>query len=242
MMLLETSKKLFRIHAYSPISYRMLERNNHLKKSYKYSNESGLTLIECLVAIALIASTIGVIAPITVLAVATRVQNQRSEQAGHIAQSEINRVRLVVERGGNYTLDDVATTTGTLAAVPAPDRIDTSNPPSTQKARPIDIDGDGDNDFAVQLFRTNDPDGIVNGQPVAFELGVRVYTARAVDTFTPSQLSTVPASLSMTSGEGEGRTRPLAVISTSVVKSDREDSLCDYYRYIDSTQTVPASC
>lgn len=205
--------------------------------------EDGLTLIECLVAIAVIASTIGVIAPITVLAVATRVQNQRAEQAALIAQSEIDRVRLTVERGGDYTLDNIPSTTGTLASVPAPENVNATNASTTfDAARPIDINADGDNDFAVQLFRTEGDVDPATGQPLAFELGVRVYKSTSVENFTASELSTNEAALTMTSGEGQGRVRPLAVLYTTIVKSDNQESLCDYYRYVDSTATTPSSC
>ena len=37
-----------------------------------------------------------------VFSVATRVQNQRTEQALQIAQAEVDKVRLVVEQGGDY--------------------------------------------------------------------------------------------------------------------------------------------
>lgn len=196
------------------------------------SSEKGLTLIECLVAIAIIASTIGVIAPVTILAVATRVQNQRAEQAIHIAQSELNRVRLTVERGGNYTLSNVASTTGTLDSVPPPENLDgVAASTSTNAARPVDVNDDGRSDYAVQLFRTYNSTGMIESTPVAFELGVRVYKARTIQDFASTQLTTDQADLTLTSGEGKGYTRPLAVLYTTIVKSDRPDSLCDYYRY-----------
>ena len=209
----------------------------------KVTFEKGLTLIECLVAIAVIASTIGVIAPVTILAVATRVQNQRAEQAIHIAQSEIDRVRLTVERGGSYTLDNLASTTGPLQAVLPPEDLDSvAASTTTTSARPIDINNDGNDDFAVQLFRTHRDEDVVDGTPVAVELGVRVYKARSINDFTASQLGTDEASLTMTDGEGEGSTRPLAVLYTTIVQSDRPDSLCDFYRYnstaFDASTTV----
>ncbi|MGC1309709.1 MAG: prepilin-type N-terminal cleavage/methylation domain-containing protein [Phormidesmis sp.] len=220
-----------------------------MEKSNGKNKEKGLTLIECLVAIAVIASTIGVIAPITVLAVATRVQNQRAEQAFHIAQSEIDRVRLMIERGGNYTLSDIASSTAGVAvsdlnSVPPPEDInDIGASTTTTNAKAVDINNNGENDFAVQIFRTNNPDGInASGQPVAFELGVRVYKARAVENYTAEELSSEQASLTLTSGEGQGTIRPLSVIYTTIVKSDRQESLCDYYRYIDSAASTPGSC
>ena len=218
-------------------------------REVKNSAEKGLTLIECLVAIAVIASTIGVIAPVTILAVATRVQNQRAEQAIHIAQSELDRVRLTVERGGNYVLNVASSTSGTtvssLDAVPPPEKIDDSAAStSTTAARGVDTDGDNNDDFAVQLFRTDSSAGTVNGVPVAFEVGVRVYRADTINKFAPnaaSKLDQDQAALTFTSGEGQSATRPLAVLYTTIVKSDRTDSLCDYYRYKSSPSTFEAS-
>lgn len=229
------------------IAERIFQMRSCFKRSLVSSSfqktEIGLTLIECLVAIAVIAATIGVIAPITILAVATRVQNQRAAQAALIAQSEIDRVRLTIERGGDYTLSNIASTTGTLASVPAPENINATAASTTfNAARPIDINTDGNDDFAVQVFRTYSTAGVSNGQPVAFELGVRVYKARSVETRSASELGTTQAALTMTSGEGNGVVRPLAVLYTTLVKSDNKESLCDYYRYVAPTASVPGSC
>lgn len=209
-----------------------------------HNKDAGLTLIECLVAIAVIASTIGVIAPITILSVATRVQNQRTEQATLVAQAEVDKIRLRVEKGGDYNLDDVASTTltstQTLEDVAAANAI--SDTVALANARGVDIDSDGDDDFAVQVFRSSSDSGTADGaggQPVAFELGVRVYKATSVNDDAQAQ----QASLTMTSGEGQGTNRPLSVIYTTIVKSDREESLCGYYRYIDhSAASTPGSC
>ncbi len=204
----------------------------------------GLTLIECLVAIAVIAASLGVIAPVTVLSVATRVQNQRAEQATHIAQSEVDKIRLRIEKGGDYDLNDVApialAASETMEDVDPPDSVSDTVAPN--HARGIDIDSDGDDDFAVQIFRTNLDSGTIDGaggQPVAFELGVRVYRVSAVGADSDSR----QASLTMTSGEGQGTNRPLSVVYTTIVKSDRKESLCGYYLYMDDdSATTPGSC
>jgi type II secretory pathway pseudopilin PulG len=60
--------------------------------------EQGLTLIEGLLAIVIIAITVVSITPPVFWAVASRVQTQRAEQALKIAQGEIDRVRTLVER------------------------------------------------------------------------------------------------------------------------------------------------
>lgn len=219
------------------------------------SENSGLTLIECLVAIVVIAASIAVITPAVVVAVATRVQSQQAEQAFQVAQAEIDRVKLIVDRGGDYTLNiaEVANTVSTAgefeAEVDPPDTLDaldaspfTYSTTSTA-TKPVDVNEDGVTDFAVQIFRT---EGETSGsQLVAFDMGVRVYRASAVEA-NPDDLTTDQAALKFTSGEGEGGTRPLAVIYTTVVKGDNDTSLCSYYEFINSTSgtsvSTPSQC
>jgi type II secretory pathway pseudopilin PulG len=64
----------------------------------KQSTDQGLTLIEGLIAIVIISITMVSITPPIFWAVATRVQTQRAEQALKIAQGEIDRVRVLIER------------------------------------------------------------------------------------------------------------------------------------------------
>lgn len=67
--------------------------------------EQGLTLIEGLLAMVIIAITVVSISPPIFWATATRVQTQRAEQAQKIAQGEIDRVRNIVERNEVRTDD-----------------------------------------------------------------------------------------------------------------------------------------
>ena len=67
------------------------------------ASEDGLTLLECLVAIAVIALTGAMIGPPLVMAAATRVQNRRAEQALQLAQGEVDRIRAMVIRGTTNT-------------------------------------------------------------------------------------------------------------------------------------------
>ncbi|HEY9816414.1 MAG TPA: hypothetical protein V6D20_11525, partial [Candidatus Obscuribacterales bacterium] len=64
-------------------------------------SESGLTIIESLVAIIMIGIVGAMITPPIVIAVATRLQNQRSQQAYQIAQGELDRVRGLVNNGNH---------------------------------------------------------------------------------------------------------------------------------------------
>lgn len=69
------------------------------RKNLQHSNaEQGLTLIEGLLAIVIVSITVISISPPIFWAVATRVQTQRAEQALKVAQGEIDRVRVLVER------------------------------------------------------------------------------------------------------------------------------------------------
>ena len=222
-------------------------------RTVRPTSEAGLTLIECLVAISVIATSVAVITPAVVLAVATRVQTQRAEQAFQVAQAEVDRIKLIVERGGNYTLnianaplankiDDFNNAT----LVPSPTTINANTYATTLTAtKPIDLDDDGNDDFAVQIFRTEG--NSTGADPSAFDLGVRVYRADVVQEKGPSgDLEISQASINLTSGEGQSGSRPLAVIYTTIVKGDNERSLCDYHDFINNAQgtTVasPSQC
>ncbi|MEO1387332.1 MAG: prepilin-type N-terminal cleavage/methylation domain-containing protein [Cyanobacteria bacterium J06634_6] len=219
-----------------------------------YSSDAGLTLIECLVAIVVIAITTAAIAPMMIFSVATRVQNQKTEQALQLAQSQIDQVRLTVEQGGDYAarLEELSVVSSPTAAtaleIPPPGTgygnfISGDNKATAlNHARMFDIDGDEDNDFAVQLFRTKGivvpaEDPSLDDTPVTFDVGVRVYDIRAQDATT---LLKEPAGLAFTSGEGERRTRPLAVIYSQITQGDRNGSLCQYWALNSTAGTPPA--
>ncbi|MEB3359841.1 MAG: type II secretion system protein [Synechococcales bacterium] len=239
---------------------------NHpfLRRSHRWSNfsrprhtENGLTLVECLVAIVMVAVTGALMTPPLFLAAATRVQNRRSEQALQIAQGEIDRIRTLVERSQQTTsnlpavvvlTDGDGNTTNVEAAellrqTPAPtglvDQLRSPNTtcnnfdgtyPDSSLALRIDVDGDADcePEFFVQYFR--DAGRLIPGttdKPGEFRIGVRVYAISASDNF--GNLSTESAALKFTSGEGNQRERPLAVLSTEVVESDIDQSICQYH-------------
>lgn len=71
-------------------------------RSAKHS-DAGLTLIESLIAMVVIAITMVSITPPIFWAVASRVQTQRAEQALKLAQGEIDRVRVLAERNQTGT-------------------------------------------------------------------------------------------------------------------------------------------
>ncbi|MEO0350645.1 MAG: prepilin-type N-terminal cleavage/methylation domain-containing protein [Cyanobacteria bacterium P01_A01_bin.15] len=227
--------------------------NRHiLRKVWLPSNDSisGLTLIESLVAIAIIGITAASIGPVIVISAATRIQSQRAEQALQLAQGEIDRVRQILEQrivddgvGGTteYSTADlmIASTPTTIINTPANALGPTAvagafNGADYQTARSVDIDGDTVPDFAVQAFRFGATERSVGGQPIAFEMGVRVYEIDAIDG-TGTALSTAAARLGTTAGEAERKEKPLAVLYTEVTKSDERQSLCEYFEFKGST-------
>jgi len=218
------------------------------------SAEAGLTLIESLVALVVIAVTTASITPMLIFSVATRVQNQKTEQALQLAQGELDKVRLVVEQGGDYggRLTDIGlvavatSTASTITTVSAPTRFvatlaDVAN---ATDARVIDTDGDGDNDFAIQLFRNtgievnSQTPGITASTPVVFNVGTRVYDIRAEALASEGKLSTDEANLQFTSGEGGRSRRPLAVLYGQISQGDRDGGLCQYWEFAGSTPTT----
>jgi len=220
-----------------------------LSKRNPVETTQGLTLVECIMAIVVIALTTAMITPPLFIAAATRMQNQRAEQAMQIAQGEVDRIRALVE-WEEHTPDrlpaitqsrPVGTTSApsSLTSVRSQDATcsndyDPDQSLPLQAAYGVDITDDGlcQPDFAVQMFRTqpnNLPPGETAGEqrPGTFCLAVRVYGKPAINSTGNGfarELETTPASLRFTTGEGNPRTRPLAVIITPMVWSDRSFS------------------
>jgi prepilin-type N-terminal cleavage/methylation domain-containing protein len=196
------------------------------------AQQQGFTLIECLVAIIMVALVTSAIAPALVISVATRVHSQKAEQALALAQSEIERTRVLVERGDYAVADLPPLAAGTADAdviiAPAPTALG-AGAASATRATPIYLDGDDDPDFFVQRYRaTGQVDA--TGIPIAFAMGVRVYDRAATGT-----LSTDPASLAITGSNSGRSTRPMAALYTTIAASDQGDSLCNMITYFNGT-------
>ena len=65
----------------------------------KRPTEQGLTLVEALAAIVIFGLSITAVTAPLMLSMATRVRAHRAQQAMQLAQGEIDRVRLLLERG-----------------------------------------------------------------------------------------------------------------------------------------------
>jgi len=208
------------------------------------SSEQGVTLLECLVAIAVIALLGAMITPPLFVAAATRVQNRRAEQAFQLAQSEVDRIRALVARGehrvnnlpavvANLNPPAPTTPSGLLRSINnnCTPRYNGEPIPATQALR-IDITGDCQPDFLMQVYRTRSPNetsgaaGRPTYQPIDFDVGVRVYSIRAGANL--GSLDTEPANLRFTTGEGNQRQRPLAVLNSDFKWSDQSEALCNY--------------
>ncbi|MDX2214618.1 MAG: hypothetical protein SFY66_15110 [Oculatellaceae cyanobacterium bins.114] len=213
------------------------------------SSEEGLSLLECLMAIAVIMLTAAMITPPLFIATATRVQNRRAEQALQLAQGEIDRLRVLVSQGQNTPARlpvTVGTTTNPAGPAGLSGQLKSVNPscntyndeqvPATSALR-IDVDGDCQFDFLMQVFRT---DGSLpvsedrNNNPSALErrtdfvVGVRVYSFLAQSNL--GGLETQQASLQLTTGQGSQRRRPLAVLYSRMNWSDQSFNLCQIQR------------
>lgn len=197
------------------------------------NSNRGLTLLECLVSIMVVTAVIATITPAIFLTVATRVQNRRASQAQQLAQAQIDAVRRIVDRG-DYTSEKLpppdaggARELSQLSTIPVnPD----PNPNGVWK-RCVDIDGNGEcnyGDFLVVTFRNAGvpepvPDPADPSKPVAFSLGVRVYSY-----FPQGQgqtFGTEPASLGWTTATGSQTRRPLVTLYTNMAVSDSSNSM-----------------
>lgn len=216
---------------------------------------SGLTLIECLVAIAVVAITTAAIGPMILFSVATRVQNQRVEEALRLAQTEINKVRTEIDSGDyRIAIDNIPPTSERcIADTSAPRKFlpSGSNINRVTDARLVDFDGDGDDDYAIQLFRkekfrkeinsSGEEELVATPKPIMVEIGARVYDSKRAEPSSGKVLDTKAASLTFTSGEGQAGTHPLAVIYRALSPGERAD-LRDLHDELENTDFDSSVC
>ncbi len=197
--------------------------------------DSGVTLLEALVAMLVITFTLAVITPPIFIATATRVSNRRTEQAMQLAQGEIERVRLLMlsstpyedgANGINPQLPPIAAgaTKSTVEQVAAPTSICT--PPGAGDPVPTAAPCTAlqlvqtDNDFLLlQTFR-EDGATVASGDVVAFRMGVRVYGSEAIGANGQpvNTLENQPSNLKFTTGSGSRVNRPLVAFYTEMIR------------------------
>lgn len=209
-----------------------------LKQTASQPSDQGATLIEALMALIVATILLSFITPLIFLAVATRVQNRRAEQAMEIAQSEIDQVQVLMAQGVEVANEDQlppeasGVTVSQVAGFAAPTAIASSTPVPATQVEEVDFDKDGDADFLRQSFRDSGvrfDQGPTAGQLAVFRMGVRVYSIAAAENL--GSLQTTPASLQFTSGLGKQKVQPLAVLYTEVSRSDVKLSLTLYEQY-----------
>ncbi|MBW4443511.1 MAG: type II secretion system GspH family protein [Plectolyngbya sp. WJT66-NPBG17] len=235
------------------------------KQAISQSSHQGLTLIESLIAMVIIAITMVSITPPIFWAVATRVQTQRAEQALKIAQGEIDRVRTIIERGETADLPrDVADATinvrinvaapnvsgtGVISTRDCGGTPGTIPPANIATFAQIDTNGDCTADYLLQTFRSQGLDQ--NGNPFTsatgqvlsgFVMGVRVYSSVARPELTAGRGSTQPAALRATNGLGNQLNRPLAVLYSTIVRSNESQNLELYRKLCPAASKTTGAC
>jgi hypothetical protein len=185
------------------------------------------------------------------LATASRIQSRKVEKANQVAQGEIDRVRLLVERG-SYQLSELPGTTGSIngtttiqsfvAATGSPtggplySTASCSTYPGVSAAATdlirVDVDGNCEPEYVMQVFRTpgyapTSPPITATTVPFSFEMGVRVYAYYPPpNPFIP--LDTTRASIRMGTGPLDlagGKRRPMAVLYSKMARNDSSRSL-----------------
>jgi prepilin-type N-terminal cleavage/methylation domain-containing protein len=220
------------------------------------AQNGGFTLIESLVAIIILSITVVSVLPPIFWATATRVQNRRAEQAVQLAQSEIDRVRVAVERSSitpsqlppkvgaalkpNAPAPSSIIAQGTKlrSAIPGCNVDDGTQATAVTQLILVDTDPEAPGqpckpEFMIQTFRgTGKPLDDGTTAPDGFVMGVRVYSIVAsVDsggTALNAGISTQAGNLRTTNGLGTQRVRPLAVQYSTIVKSNTSGSLAIY--------------
>jgi type II secretory pathway pseudopilin PulG len=231
-------------------SFWLLWRLSKISRlSKRDSAEQGLTIMECLVAILLIGLTVAMVTPPLLIATATRVQNRRAEQAMQLAQDEIDRINTLVQQGEHESRRLPAAEKKNLrdinpplslanqikstrqAACPSGSAFTGQQIPANQALR-VDVDGDCEPEFFMQVFRT---EGVPlkseltkrpeNRRPAKFDVGIRVYSALAKDNF--GRLEREPAPLTPTNGQGKQASNPLVVVYKQIIWGEQADALCE---------------
>lgn len=180
-----------------------------LNKKKPHFSQSGFTIIESLVAIAVVGILMTAIAPVIVLSVGNRVQARRVELATQAARSYVNNVRgrTIEAPQHSFLLNEISTTIPNqfnpqriaFASVAAPTAGNLNCTAAQTSAYPycqndaraslycFDLDGDGCSstslkDMIVQAFRSDTPRGVrstTNNTDKGYLLGIRVYRADA---------------------------------------------------------------
>ncbi|URR35807.1 hypothetical protein NBE99_01355 [Thermosynechococcus sp. HN-54] len=202
----------------------------------------GLTLVECLIAILVVNLGVAMLAAPLLMVAATRLRNDRINQATELARAEVDRLRVMMEQGVEIRTtttnvlppaSSVSATIGQaalLSAQPPPnslvDCFSSSNPlglptSATQACRRRL----NNTEFAVQVYRGQLSVNSAN-LVLAYPVQVRVYSAEAVPITTTATTPITQEPAAMTSSLVGAERRPLAVLTTEIIRSDSSETLC----------------
>lgn len=212
----------------------------------------GFSLTEAICALLVTAIVLGTIAPIVTLAVATRAQNRRVDQARFLAQLEIDRVRAEMTRGilvdeeSSIVPPAVTNDDGSVGSAPAPTALEAlrADIDNETDALLADIDSDGESDFFIQAVRSPGVRfraGSSEDQLAVFEMMVRVYDISAQQNLGTG-LSTDAAYIGLVNGIGQRETNPLAEVHSVIGRSDLSLSLLEYADFICETNPSLSDC
>jgi prepilin-type N-terminal cleavage/methylation domain-containing protein len=214
--------------------------------------QAGFTLIESLVAIIILSLTVVSVFPPIFWATATRVQNRRAEQAIQLAQSEIDRVRVAVERKavtpsqlppkvGTALKPDAPAPTSIAAGklrsiVPGCNTDDGNQAVNVGDVILVDTDPEPAGsttpcapEFMIQTFRgTGVPTDDAVTFPEGFVMGVRVYSITARKSVLAGTAQKGPGTLRGSTGLGTQQIKPLATQYTTIVRTNKSDGLGIY--------------
>ncbi|MBE9126702.1 MULTISPECIES: hormogonium polysaccharide secretion pseudopilin HpsB [unclassified Coleofasciculus] len=203
------------------------------------SKESGFTIIESLIAIIVVSILMIGLAPVITLAVATRVQARRVEQATRAARSYVDAVNSgAIEAPTVMVKDNINVSTDGLVAVSPPSGSFTCSQDNAYCTTPanlycIDLDSDGKctsqspQDLVVQTFAAISADGTTSVDVQrgyrSYRLGVRVYRAYAFDGEQfPKPEGQKQSSFGVVVG-GDKLKLPLVETTTQIVVNDKTE-------------------
>lgn len=200
------------------------------------SQQKGLTLFECLVAILVVNLSIAMLTMPLAIVAATRLRNDRINKASELARESLDRLRAMMEQGVNVTTTDTnllppQATVADLARQPHPNRVVDcaanqwfTNDPSQACLRQV-----GRHEFAVQVVRGPLQ---ANGayKVMSYPVQVRVYEKRAIGggniaPTAPIQAQPVLFTAASDQIAAPNQEDPLVVLSTCILRADSPEML-----------------
>jgi hypothetical protein len=212
-------------------------------------NPKGSIIVEAIAATLILSLVMVASTPPILMAVFTRVQSRRVNQSMQLAQQEVEKVREIFSTGyslgttTSYTSADLPpVATGklrsTVASTAAPTAICTTSCTATQ-GKIVTLNNQ---QFLVQTFSSNQlmlgtVTNLATGQPnppIAFRMGVRVYSSTAIAKLQAGGTlsATQSSSIGLSSSENPQSQSPLVAIYTDFVRGDLTSSQQAYTTFL----------